>query len=50
MLTRVDVATGTVAERLTLPTVTSIGDVLVAFGSVWTSGSEDDVVLRIATH
>ncbi len=50
VLTRVDVATGTVAERLTLPTVTSIGDVLVAFGSVWTSGSEDDVVLRIATH
>ena len=48
LLTRIEPATGAVTDRLTSTAVSSVGDVLSAFGSVWTSGSDDDVVIRVA--
>jgi hypothetical protein len=46
-LTQVSRAEGTVQQRYSSPDAPSIGDIAVAFGSVWTSASEDSTVLRL---
>jgi hypothetical protein len=46
-LTRADRETGEIIERYTA-TVTSGGDTVYAFGSVWTSASEDAKIFRFA--
>ena len=47
-LTRIDSASGAVTARYASRAALSGGSVLVAYGSLWTSASDDSTVLRVA--
>ena len=46
-LTRVDAASGQIRERIVEKSLTSGGDVMSAFGSLWVSASDDAVLVRV---
>jgi streptogramin lyase len=46
-ITRVDAVTGKVLERIVPPDPISGGSLVVAYGSIWTTGSEEGWVIRL---